>query len=251
MLVLVAGCTDILSKQKVGGFGDVSTTTGTGRDTGGDKNGGSGGGSGSGTSSSVAANDKSMKAHFTVDCARTMVHDELDYTDTYTTKIQGDVPVLVDRDWNKQGSQVDGSFPYVGKGEGEAILKLNSEWKHTCKKAGCTPCHFIYNGPFGLGASIAHNQNDAPADWTALITGLGTPTMDAVMEGKMNQYVTSLDPACDSLKDASAVGLYGKSEFCFGLPPKPLTFSDGSTITWTSTDPEVTLASIAVFHISG
>jgi hypothetical protein len=230
LLVLASGCANISTKQKVG---DVSTTTGTS----------------SGTSSSVAANDKYMKADFTVDCTRIMVHDELDYTDTYTTKVKGVVPFLVERDWNKQGPQTYGT--HLSGGEGETILNLNSEWKRTCKKAGCTPCHLIYNGPFGLGASIAHYQNDAPADWKALITGLGTPTYDAVMEGKMNQYTTSLDPSCNTLKDASAGVLYTNTEFCFGLPPKPFTFSDGSTITWTSTDPEVDLHSTAVFHISG
>jgi hypothetical protein len=35
VLLLVSGCTDVLSKQKVGGFGEVSPTTGTGGSTGG------------------------------------------------------------------------------------------------------------------------------------------------------------------------------------------------------------------------
>jgi len=45
-LLLVAGCTDILSKQRVGGFGDVPPSAGSGGGAGGGIGGGNGGGSG-------------------------------------------------------------------------------------------------------------------------------------------------------------------------------------------------------------
>jgi hypothetical protein len=220
--------------------------------TGGGTGGGNGGGSGSGTGSSMGANDKNMKAYFTVDCTMTRVDVSPDYTDTWTTKMNGDIPFQVERNWKELAALSQTGSLYYGYGlsGGETKLDINSEWTRTCKKQPCTPCHFVYKGPVGLGATIQHNLKDAPADWTAHITGIGTPTGDSLSEGKLDQYTTSLDPACQMDKHIETSGLYGNSEICFGPgETKPFTFGDNSIITWTSNDPEVTLDSTAVFHI--
>jgi len=263
-LLLVAGCTDILLKQKAGGFGDKSFSTNFSMGNGTTKftttvtsTGATGGGSGSSTGSSLVPDDKYMKAYFTVDCSKILTSDSSDSTTTKTTRLKGDVPVMVLRNWNKQPAisslQDYGSGPYGG----EAKLDLRSELIITCKKPDCKPCHWVYNGPAGVGVSIQHDPKDDPADWTAALNVIGTPTTNSVFGGTLDQYTTNLEPACGMSDIHGMTGsLYYESVPCLDVEhesmlTKPFRFADGSKITYTSTDPEETFASTAVFRFSG
>jgi hypothetical protein len=235
-----------------------STDSGTGSGIGGSS---SGGGkshdSGSSTGNSLVPDKNYLKAYFHVDCSRSRTSVSSDSTSTTTTTLKGDVPVMVLRNWNREPAisslQDYGSGPYGG----EAKLDLHSELIVTCKKPDCKPCHWIYNGPAGVGVSIKHDPKDAPADWTAALDVIGTPTTNSVSGGTLDQYTANLEPAC-GLSDvhAETMSLYYESVPCFDVEhesmlTKPFTYGDGSKITYTSTDPEETFDSTAVFHFSG
>ena len=240
----------------------VTVTGNTGEDTGSSIGGSSSGGgksrdSGSSTGSSLVPDANHLKAYFAVDCSRSRTVDSSDSTETKTMTLKGDVPVMVLRNWNREPAisslQDYGSGPYGG----ETKLNLHSELIITCKKPDCKPCHWVYNGPAGVGVSIYHNPKDAPADWTAALNVIGTPTTNSVSDGTLDQYTTNLEPAC-GLTDShgETMSLYYESVPCLDVEhesmlTKPFTFGDGSKITYTSTDPGETFDSTAVFHFSG
>jgi len=208
------------------------------------------------TGSSLVPDDKNMKVYFTVDCSRSLTVDSSDSITTTTTILKGDVPVMVPRNWNKvpkiRSPQDYGSGPYGG----EAKLDLHSELIVICKKPDCKPCHWVYNGPAGVGVSVHHDPKDASADWTAALNVIGTPTTDSVSTGALDQYTANLEPAC-GITDlhGETMSLYYESVPCLDVEhesmiTKPFTFSEGSKIIYTSSDPEETFDSIAVFHFS-
>ncbi len=89
-----------------------------------------------------------------------------------------------------------------------------------------------------------------------MLTGTGTPTQEAVTDGRMDRYTTNAESSCP-LTDIHLVTtmLYSQSVNCFDIQYtpaagylKPFTFGDGSKITYTSSDPEASLDSTAVFH---
>jgi hypothetical protein len=262
-LLLVAGCTFNLQTADGSWNKSFSTNPGTGTGTGnsGGIGGGTGGGksrdSGSSTGGSLVPDANYLKTYFTVDCSRSRTVDTSDSTTTTTTTLKGDVPVMVLRNWNKEpkirSPQDYGSGPYGG----EAKLDLHSELIVTCKKPDCKPCHWIYHGPAGVGVSIYHDPKDAPADWTAALDPIGTPTMNSVSDGTLDQYTTNLEPACLMTDTHAMTGslYYGSVVPCLDVEhesmiTKPFTFSEGSKITYTSSDPEETFDSTASFHFS-
>lgn len=262
-LLLIAGCTFNLKNADGSLNKSFSTNPGTGSGTG--NSGGIGGvpggeksgGSGSSTGNSLVPDANYMKTYFTVDCSRSLTVDSSDSTTTTTTRLKGDVPVMVPRKWNKEPKirslQSYGSGPYGG----EAKLDLHSELIVVCKKPDCKPCHWVYNGPAGVGVSIDHDPKDAPADWTAALNPIGTPTMNSVSTGALDQYTVNLEPAC-GLSDVHAMTsslYYGSVVPCLdveheSMVTKPFTFSEDQKITYTSSDPEETFDSTATFHFS-
>jgi hypothetical protein len=107
-----------------------------------------------------------------------------------------------------------------------------------------------------VGVSVHHDPKDAPADWTAALNVIGTPTTDSLSTGALDQYTANLEPACD-LSDVHAMtgSLYYESVPCLdveheSMVTKPFTFSENQKITYTSSDPEETFDSTATFHFS-
>jgi len=261
-LLLVAGCTFNLKNADGSLNKSFSTNPGTGSGTsnsggiGGGTGGEKSGGSGSSTGSSLKPDDKNMKVYFTVDCSRSSTVVDSNSITTKTMTLKGDVPLMVLRNWNKEpkirSHQDYGSGPYGG----EAKLDLHSEMIIICKKPDCKPCHWVYNGPAGVGVSVHHDPKDAPADWTAALNVIGTPTTDSLSTGALDQYTANLEPACD-LSDVHAMtgSLYYESVPCLdveheSMVTKPFTFSENQNITYTSSDPEETFDSTATFHFS-
>jgi hypothetical protein len=261
-LLLVAGCTFNLKNADGSLNKSFSTNSGTGSGTGnsGGISGGTGGeksgGSGSNTGNSQVPDANSMKTYFTIDCSRSRTSVSSDSVTTTTTTLRGDVPLMVLRNWNKEPKirslQDYGSGPYGG----EAKLDLRSELIITCKKPDCKPCHWVYNGPAGVGVSIRHDPKNAPADWAAALNLIGTPTTNSVSDGTLDHYTTNLEPACGiSDVHAETMSLYYESVPCLdveheSMVTKPFTFSEGSKITYTSSDSEETFDSTATFHFS-
>jgi hypothetical protein len=262
-LLLIAGCTFNLKNADGSLNKSFSTNPGTGSGTvnsggiGGGTGGGKSGSSGSSTGNSLVPDKNNMKAYFTVDCSRSLTVDSSDSTTTTTTRLKGDVPLMVPRNWNKEPSirspQSYGAGPYGG----EAKLDLHSESITICKKPDCKPCHWVYNGPAGVGVSIYHDPKDAPADWTAALNPIGTPTMNSLSGDTLDQYTTNLEPACLMTDTHAMTGslYYASVVPCLdveheGRVTKPFTFSENSIITYTSTDPEETFDSTATFHFS-
>jgi hypothetical protein len=237
-----------------------STDPGTDSDVGGsDSSGGTSRNSGSSTGSSRNPDAGSMKAHFSVDCTRTLVDDQPDHTDTWTAKLNGNAPLMVSRNWNVEPAISSPQFYWTSFTEGGAKPTLHAEWIRICKSPPCTPCHFVYDGPAEIGASIRHDPKNAPVQWTALLTGIGSPTHEAVSDGKMDQYTTNAESSCTITDNHfMTVSLYLQSDNCFDTQYAPVTgyeksftFSDSSMITYTSTDPKASLDSTAVFHFGG
>jgi hypothetical protein len=261
-LLLIAGCTFNLKNADGSLNKSFSTNPGTGSGTG--NSGGIGGvpggeksgGSGSSTGNSLVPDANSMKTYFTIDCSRSRTSVSSDSITTTTTTLRGDVPLMVLRNWNKEPKirslQDYGSGPYGG----EAKLDLRSELIIICKKPDCKPCHWVYNGPAGVGVSIKHDPKNAPADWAAALNLIGTPTTNSVSDGTLDQYTVNLEPACGiSDVHAETMSLYYESLPCLDVEhesmlTKPFTFSEGSKITYTSSDPEETFDSTAIFHFS-
>jgi hypothetical protein len=253
-LLLVAGCTYNVQKADGSWNKSFSTNPNAGGDT--SNSGGIGGGSGSSTGNSLVPDANYMKTYFTIDCSRSRTSVSSDSVTTTTTTLKGDVPVMVLRNWNKEPKiralQDYGSGPFGG----EAKLDLRSELIITCKKPDCKPCHWVYNGPAGVGVSIRHDPKNAPADWAAALNLIGTPTTNSVSDGTLDHYTTNLEPTC-SISDvhAETMSLYYESVPCLDVEhesmiTKPFTFSEGSKITYTSGDPEETFDSTAIFHFS-
>ena len=134
------------------------------------------------------------------------------------------------RDWDKKPN-IDLMQFYTDIPK-EAKLNLYHEYQDKS-------CHFIYDGPVWITAGIRHNAGDAPADWSALIVP-GTETMNA-RSGELTQYVKNMAPGCpQSTDDWATTGILG-SVTCFEMDYKPMTFGEGSTISFTSDDPKVKL----------
>jgi hypothetical protein len=154
-LLLVAGCTDVLTKQKAGGFGNAPTTT---------DNGGRNGGSGNAAAGAVSY---PPDTYFAIDCKG-----------EYKVKGQeGDAP------WNQHGSfTLNGNVPipiiaadyeiptghaaYVPLYGKDNPLTIHAE-KEGCygSRDDCRPCHFTYDGQiFGTGL-MAYNRSNDPEPW--------------------------------------------------------------------------------------
>jgi hypothetical protein len=239
ILAMVAGCVD-LSPAKAGNASPSNGGSGGGSGIGGAGLGTSGGtgGSGSGSSggSSVVADKDNQKVSFYLNCQMT----EIDKDESRTVRLSGDVPFLMSRDWDKKPN-IDLMQFYTDIPK-EAKLNLYHEYQDKS-------CHFIYDGPVWITAGIRHNAGDAPADWSALIVP-GTETMNA-RSGELTQYVKNMAPGCpQSTDDWATTGILG-SVTCFEMDYKPMTFGEGSTITFTSDDPKVKLDSTAVFQKNG
>jgi hypothetical protein len=112
-LLLVSGCTDILSKQKVGGFGDASKTTGTGGSTGGVS-----------VSPAISASSTTSASPATSACPDTLVWDgswdsrEVGYASNHDVREAGvwndagPVPVtLTQKCWDATGTFMVGDCP--------------------------------------------------------------------------------------------------------------------------------------------
>jgi hypothetical protein len=200
-----------------------------------------------------------MKAHFSVDCSRTLVDDQPDHTDTWTAKLNGNAPLMVLRNWNSEPAISSPQVYWTSYTEGGEKPVLHAEWVRTCKSPPCVPCHFVYDGPADIGVSIRHDPKNAPAAWTAALTAIGTPTQEAVIDGRMDQYTTNAESSCP-LTDIHFMteSLYSQSNNCLDTQYAPVTgyeksftLGDGSMITYTSSDPKASLDSTAVFHFGG
>ena len=260
--LVIAGCTYNIQNADGSFNKSFSTNPGTGSGTGssggtgGGISGGKSGGSGSSTGSTRVPDTGSMKAHFSVDCTRTLVDDQPDHTDTWTAKLNGNAPLMVSRNWNAEPAISSPQFYWTSFTEGGEKPTLHAEWIRICKSPPCTPCHFVYDGPAEIGASIRHDPKNAPAEWTALLTGIGSPTHEAVSDGQMDQYTTNTESTCTVTDNHfMTVSLYLQSDNCFDTQYAPVTgyeksftLGDGSMITYTSNDPKANLDSTAVFH---
>jgi len=138
-LLLVSGCTDILLKQKAGGFGEVSPTAGTGGGTGGGNSGNTGGTPGSPATSA---------------CPDTLVWDgswdsrELGYASNHDVREAGvwqdasPVPVtLTQKCWDVTGTYTVGDCPGTLNGKiGKNVLsgKFNLHCSNTVDSSSGT-----------------------------------------------------------------------------------------------------------------
>lgn len=260
VLLLVAGCT--YNIQKADGSWNTSfstdkvTITGGGTNVGG-TSGGTSGGSTSRTGNSQGADIQFMKTYFSVDCSRTIITEEPDHTDIWVAKLTGDAaPVMVPRNWDME-PYISSPQNYESGPEGEAEPHLHAEWVRNCKKYPCIPCHFVYDGPRGIGVMIQHDPKDASYDWTAFLAARD-PIHASLSDGQLDQYTTNQKPACP-ITDTHfmTMSLYQQSAGCLDAqytPPvgyaKSFSFGDGSLITYTSNDPKASLTSTAAFHIS-
>ena len=237
-----------------------SADSGTDRDVGGSSSsGGTSPGSGRSTGSSRNPGASYMKARFFVDCTRTLVDDQPDYTDTWTARMTGNAPLLVLRDWNREPALSSPQVYWTSFTEDDAKPALHAEWIRVCKRPPCQPCQFTYDGPAEIGASIRHDPKDAPAAWTALLNGIGTPTHEAVTDGRMDQYTSNRESSCPMTDiHFMTVSLYSQSDRCFDTQYAPITgyeksftLGAGSLITYASNDPKAVLQSTAVFNFGG
>ena len=217
---------------------------------------GSGSTGGSGGPYTVVADKDHMKVYYSVACEMKRVQSDSTGTDIQTARIMGDVPLRVDRSWDRPPA-IDSDQTYTGafESEGGAMLTAHAEWDHQCKSGACIPCHVTFTGPVWLNPGLQHKAADPATSWYGVML-VGTTTLNALSNHEMGQYV-QMDQGCPGSADTFATGLVeGQIQSCFTTSPgsydwTPVAFSDGSTITFVPSDEYTTLDSKAVFHISG
>jgi hypothetical protein len=254
IVAMVAGCVNF-SPAKAGN--SSSSNGGSGGGSSGSSAGSEGGGSGGGGGgpNSVVADKDNMKVSFVVDCSLTRVEKQQGGTTINIVKLKGDVPFLMSRSWDKKPF-IDNYQVYPAGPHPEAKLNLYSEVDQQCPPNTCIPCHFVYEGPVWIDASVQHNAGDAAADWTGMIIPIATETTNHLSGHQLTQYVTNKEPACPVTADEAASMLVTYTESCFLQKDgssgwAPVSFGDGSAITFFPADSETQLDSTAVFHISG
>jgi hypothetical protein len=242
-LVFASGCNGTAPISNSTGNG-VGTAGGMGGGYGAGTGGGMGKASGGGTGNSGAVDNSQINVYFILDCTMTDVHDNGDTIDTSMVKVKGNVPFLMDRDWHTTNIHDLPEFFGSAVSGKETHVNIFSEWNHHCKQKSedCMSCHYKYTGPAVIDAEIQHLPSDAPDDWSAQII---YRAMDST------EYTTSLEPSptCDSPEaiNAATMEMTYEVEKCW--EEKHMSLTDGSIITYTSSDPDVTLDSTAVFHV--
>jgi hypothetical protein len=249
ILLLAAGCTAHPGGSN-GGPGGGSGSTGAGAGGGSS----SGSAAGSGGPYPIVADADHIKTVFTVNCDSRRVYKSTESTDIQTVKVSGDLPLLIDRDWDKSPSidhdQVFGAGQL--ENEGGAQLTVHDEWEVQCVSDNdCAPCHYVFDGPIWLFPILKHNQNDPADDWSAEIQ-IGAVTMNDMVDHKMTPYIRNLEPSCPTPGDIIVDNVqtcFANGEGTYGY--LPMSYGDGSKITFPPIDSHTTLDSTAVFHISG
>jgi len=261
---LATGCTSFF-QAKTGDFGaatkNASGSTSDG--SGGTNGGGNGPHSGTGTNGK-SASDKSgstgsgsasmAKAVFRIACSLTRVHDNGDTVDTTTVKFNQEVPFVTDADPITLASE-DPYMDYESMSDDGYGTKLpiNVQWDHTCKQGGSGSClefHYVYDGPIWIDGMLSHTAGHAPNDWSVQFSDVTTTSaLDAT--GKPDRYSTfkggSPTPDMKSMMTTIATT---EANTCWDGAggAHPVTYGDGSQITYNTDDPEVTLDSAAVMH---
>lgn len=221
--------------------------------------GGSGGGGGSGSGNTGSAAGSMQPVFFSLICSYKDVTSQTSEPATTTIKVSGDVPLKVDRDvltLAKEpvpifyGNDLDG-----GPG---ARMNLNAEYDLLCSpgEQDCTPCHYAYGGPILISATIRHDPPKDPADWTLDLGDSAGTFSNLDLNHELDRYVTVKEPSSDrcdppGIKDVIVTAVITQTENCWGSPetrPVHMTYGDGEEVIFTSTNPEVTLDSKAVFH---
>jgi len=239
VLVMAAGCSMMTNKdsQNAGGSGG-------------------GGGGGSGNTGSGAGSQQPV--FFSLICNYKDVTHQTSEPTTTTIKLSGDVPLKVDRDvLTLAKDPVPIFYSNDLNGGPGARLNVNAEYDILCTpgEQDCTPCHYSYEGPVLVSATIRHDPPNGPAAWTLDLNDIGTfSTLNP--DNELNRYVTVKEPSSDRCDPTGIKGLVVTSVLtqtgnCWGAPethPLPMTYGDGEEVIFTSPDPEVTLDSKAVFH---
>ena len=273
---MAAGCTSY-SSTKAGGFGAAEQNA-SGSITGigdGEKpatgntnaNGGVGPGSDSSSSGGDSANAKSgtngkskgsdastAKVLFRLSCSSTRVHDDGGLTDTTTVKFNQEVPILTDADAITEASE----NPYLffsndGNGGYGAKLPVSARWDHVCEQEGpgCQSFHYTYDGPIWISATLMHQPGHAPNEWSVQFSDV-TTTSALDDAGHPDQYSKfaggSSDDNTPAMKSLMTTMATTEAGGCWGGGLHPIIYSDGSQVTFTTDDPEVTLDSQAVMH---
>ena len=255
ILLLVAGCTSHNNGSNTsgsnGGLGGGSGSKGAGAGSGGSSVGSA---AGSGGPYPIAADADHIKTVFTINCDSKRVYKSTESTDIQTVKVSGDLPLLIPRDWDKSPMIDHNQNPGAGQmeNEGGAQLNVHEEWEVQCVSDNdCAPCHYVFDGPIWLFPILKHNKGDPADDWTAQIQ-IGENTLNDITDHKMTPYIRNLEPSCptpgdiivDNVQTCFAIGegTYGET---------PMSYGDGSKITFHPIDSHTTLDSTAVFHISG
>ena len=270
LLCLTAGCTGIL-------LGKTANLSASGSPPGPDNNGNTGNGGGSAGSSGAGSGEtgnagnglseisgnngnsgsgsaSQSRVDFTLTCNLKDVHDSGEHTDTTTVKLNGDIPITTDQDAITLASKTPYLMQYDNNGNGGDGTKLfiNVQWDHVCNpgEQDCTSCHYVYNGPVMVSAMLRHESGHAPNEWSAWFNDVGT--YSALNDNnQLDRYSTVKGgsdcntPGIRSLITTNAVTQTGN---CWGTDFQPVVYGDGSAITFTSADPEITLDSKAVFH---
>jgi hypothetical protein len=205
----------------------------------------------SGTGDSLGADAENRKVSFTIDCSMRKAEVLTSETDTRIVKVKGNVPFSMARNADKKplidGLQIYGS---TITGEG-AKLDLYSEWNHACTSPQCVPCHYLYEGPVWIGATVMHDPKNTPSDWQVILLPSGETT-NAVGSGSLVGYTTTLQPNCPITAEIATTTLVTSVSSCFTAGDwKHMTLADGSEIVFSSNEPNVALDSKAVFHNGG
>jgi len=274
-ICLIAGCTGF-SPAKTGDFGAAAKNA-SGSVPGGSPGGSSGGGGGikeggngqhggtgstgtagesaSGRSGSTGSKSPSMaKVVFRIACSLTRVHDNGDAIDTTTVKFNQEVPFVTDADAVTKASEE----PYMNyqsmSADGYGTrLPVKVQWDHTCKQGesgSCLDFHYVYDGPIWIDGMLSHTAGQGPDEWSVQFSDVATTSaLDATGNPDRYSVFKGGSPAPDMKSMVTTIATTEPNACWDGAGgAHPVTYGDGSQITYTSDDPEVTLDSAAVMH---
>jgi hypothetical protein len=237
VLLVVAGCSMMTNND--------SQNTGDNSGGGGDANAGSAAGS-------------QQPVFFSLVCNLNHVTHSTSEPTTTIIKLSGDLPFRVDPDVLKLATSpvpLEYSNGEFGQSAGTGTkLNMYAEFDNNCNpgEQDCTPCHYTYNGPVEVTTTITHQPSDPPVAWSLDINDGGTFS-DLDLNNELNQYLTIKEPSSDrcdppGAKDVVVTSVITEAGNCWGTGQVPMTYGDGQEITFTPTNPEITLDSKAVFH---